>query len=209
MNLANKCTMFRVLFVPIFVVFLAINSFWTNIIALVIFIIASITDYFDGIIARKYNLVTTFGIFLDPLADKLLVTSAFISFVWEYSLNIPAWMVICIIAREFIITGLRSIANSQNIVIPANIFGKIKTTSQMFTIITILVILIINSALARFYFLTPYDLLELDVKQQWLGMFLIYAPYWLMFITTMFTLYSGFTYMVEYKKIFSDKTIKK
>ena len=181
MNLANKCTMFRVLLVPIFVVFLAINSFWTNIIALVVFIIASITD---------------------------LVTSAFISFVGEYSLNIPAWMVICIIAREFIITGLRSIANSQNIVIPANIFGKIKTTSQMFTIITILVILIINSALARFYFLTPYDLLE-DVKQQWLGMFLIYAPYWLMFITTMFTLYSGFTYMIECKKIFSDKTIKK
>ena len=106
MNLANKFTMFRVLLVPVFVVFLAINSFWTNIIALIIFIIASITDYFDGIIARKYNLVTTFGIFLDPLADKLLVTSAFISFVGEYSLNIPAWMVICIIAREFIITGL-------------------------------------------------------------------------------------------------------
>ena len=117
MNLANKFTMFRVLLVPIFIVFVTMDSFWTNIFALVIFVIAAITDCFDGIIARKYNLITTFGIFLDPLADKLLVTSAFISFVGKYMLNIPAWMVICIIAREFIITGLRSIAASKNIII--------------------------------------------------------------------------------------------
>ena len=208
MNLANKFTMFRVLLVPIFIVFVTIDSFWTNIIALVVFVIAAITDCFDGIIARKYNLVTTFGIFLDPLADKLLVTSAFISFVGKYTLNIPAWMVICIIAREFIITGLRSIAASKNIIITASVYGKIKTTSQMFTIIAILVVLIINAMLAKFYFLTPYELLELSVWQQWLGLFLLYAPYWLMFITTMLTLYSGFTYLLEYKKILLNK-IKK
>ncbi len=117
-------------------------------------------------------------------------------------------MVICIIAREFIITGLRSIAASKNIIITASVYGKIKTTSQMFTIIAILVVLIINAMLAKFYFLTPYELLELSVWQQWLGLFLLYAPYWLMFITTMLTLYSGFTYLLEYKKILLNK-IKK
>ena len=121
MNLANKLTMLRVLLVPIFIILMIINSFLANILALLVFIGASITDYFDGVIARKKNMVTTFGIFLDPLADKLLVTSAFISFVGIYTLNIPAWMVICIISREFIITGLRSIAASKNIIIPANI----------------------------------------------------------------------------------------
>ena len=208
MNLANKFTMFRVLLVPIFIVFVTIDSFCTNIIALVVFVIAAITDCFDGIIARRYNLVTTFGIFLDPLADKLLVTSAFISFVGKYTLNIPAWMVICIIAREFIITGLRSIAASKNIIIAASVYGKIKTTSQIFTIIVILVILIINAMLAKFYFLTPYELLELDVLKQWLGLFLLYAPYWLMFITTILTLYSGFAYLLEYKKILLNKINK-
>ena len=129
MNLANKLTMLRVLLVPVFIIFMIIDSFWANIIALLIFIAASITDYFDGAIARKQNTITTLGIFLDPLADKLLVTSAFISFVGIYTLNVPAWMVICIIAREFIITGLRSIAASKNIIIPASMAGKVKTTS--------------------------------------------------------------------------------
>jgi len=209
MNLANKLTMLRVLLVPIFIVFMAIDSFWTNIIALIVFIIASITDYFDGIIARKYNLITTFGIFLDPLADKLLVTSAFVSFVGIYTLNIPAWMVICIIAREFIITGLRSIAASKNIIIPASMSGKVKTTSQMFAIITILVILIINATLTKFYFLTPYDLLEFGKWRYCLGLILIHAPYWLMLMATILTLYSGISYLVAHKKIFLDQTIKK
>ena len=160
MNLANKLTMLRVLLVPIFIILMIIDSFWANVFALFVFIGASITDYFDGKIARKQNIITTFGIFLDPLADKLLVTSAFISFIGIYTLNVPAWMVICIIAREFIITGLRSIAASKNIIIPASMAGKVKTTSQMIAIITILVILVVDAALTKFFFVTPYDLLE-------------------------------------------------
>lgn len=207
MNLANKLTMLRVLLVPIFIVFMSIDSFYTNIVALLIFIIASITDYFDGVIARKQNIITTFGIFLDPLADKLLVTSAFICFVSIYTLNIPAWMVICIIAREFIITGLRSIAASKNIIIPASMSGKVKTTSQMIAIITILVILIINSTIIKFYSITPYDFVDSSVKiQKILGIILINAPYWLMMITTILTVYSGINYILKHKNIFLEQS---
>lgn len=208
MNLANKLTILRVLLVPIFIILMAIDSFWTNIIALVVFCGASITDYFDGKIARSQNTITTFGIFLDPLADKLLVTSAFISFVGLYTLNIPAWMVICIISREFIITGLRSIAASQNIIIPANMSGKVKTTSQMIAIITILVILIINAALLKFAPITAYDLFDMQGFQKFTGWLLIKLPFWLMFITTILTLYSGYTYIISHKKIFMESNKK-
>ena len=205
MNLANKLTVLRVLLVPVFIVLIIINTFWANVAALLVFIGASITDYYDGVIARKQNMITTLGIFLDPLADKLLVTSAFILFVGIYTLNVPAWMVICIIAREFIITGLRSIAASKNIIIPASMAGKVKTTSQMIAIITILVILVVNAALTKFFLLTPYDLLEMHGWQNILGLILIHAPYWLMLIATIFTLYSGISYLISHKKIFVDQ----
>jgi len=205
MNLANKLTVLRVLLVPVFIILVIINSFWANIIALLVFIGASITDYYDGVIARKQNMITTLGIFLDPLADKLLVTSAFILFVGIYTLNVPAWMVICIIAREFIITGLRSIAASKNIIIPASMAGKVKTTSQMIAIITILVILVVNAALTKFFLLTPYDLLDMHGWQHILGLVLIHAPYWLMLAATIFTLYSGISYLISHKKIFIDQ----
>lgn len=205
MNLANKLTVLRVLLVPVFIILVIINSFWANIFALLVFIAASITDYYDGVIARRQNMVTTLGIFLDPLADKLLVTSAFILFVGIYTLNVPAWMVICIIAREFIITGLRSIAASKNIIIPASMAGKVKTTSQMIAIITILVILVVNATLTKFFLLTPYDLLDMHGWQHVLGLVLIHAPYWLMLIATIFTLYSGISYIISHKKIFADQ----
>ena len=205
MNLANKLTVLRVLLVPVFIVLVIIDSFWTNIFALLVFIAASITDYYDGVIARKQNMITTLGIFLDPLADKLLVTSAFILFVGIYTLNIPAWMVICIISREFIITGLRSIAASKNIIIPASMAGKVKTTSQMIAIITILVILVVNAALTKFFFITSYELLEATGWQHFAGLILIHAPYWLMLAATIFTLYSGISYLIAHKNIFSDQ----
>ena len=205
MNLANKLTILRVLLVPIFIILVIIDSFWANVFALLVFIAASITDYYDGVIARKQNMITTLGIFLDPLADKLLVTSAFILFVGIYTLNIPAWMVICIIAREFIITGLRSIAASKNIIIPASMAGKVKTTSQMIAIITILVILSVNSAIMKFYSTSPYELLESNGWQHFLGLVLVHAPYWLMLIATIFTLYSGINYIISHKKIFIDQ----
>ena len=130
MNLPNKLTMFRVLLIPFFVLFMLVDittaDKW---IALVIFIVASLTDLLDGKIARKYNLVTNFGKFMDPLADKLLVCSALICLVEMAKL--PAWMVIIIISREFIISGFRLIAFDNGVVIAASYWGKFKTTFQM------------------------------------------------------------------------------
>lgn len=130
MNLPNKLTMFRVILIPFFVLFMLVDittaDKW---IALAIFIVASLTDLLDGKIARKYNLVTNFGKFMDPLADKLLVCSALICLVEMAKL--PAWMVIIIIAREFIISGFRLIASDNGVVIAASYWGKFKTTFQM------------------------------------------------------------------------------
>ena len=130
MNLPNKLTMFRVILIPFFVVFMLVDiTLYDKWIALAIFIIASLTDLLDGKIARKYNLVTNFGKFMDPLADKLLVCSALICLV--ALADIPAWIVIVIIAREFIISGFRLIASDNGVVIAASYWGKFKTTFQM------------------------------------------------------------------------------
>ena len=130
MNLPNKLTMFRVILIPFFVVFLLVDiTLYDKWIALAIFIVASLTDLLDGKIARKYNLVTNFGKFMDPLADKLLVCSALICLI-ELG-TIPAWMVIVIIAREFIISGFRLIASDNGVVIAASYWGKFKTTFQI------------------------------------------------------------------------------
>ena len=133
MNLPNKLTMFRVILIPFFIVFLLIPiTPYDKWIALAIFVIASLTDLLDGKIARKYNLVTNFGKFMDPLADKLLVCSALICLI-ELD-KIPSWMVIMIIAREFIISGFRLVASDNGVVIAASYFGKFKTTFQMLAV---------------------------------------------------------------------------
>ncbi|MCI9612012.1 MAG: CDP-diacylglycerol--glycerol-3-phosphate 3-phosphatidyltransferase [Eubacterium sp.] len=138
MNLPNKLTMLRVLLIPFFVFFLLVPAFSDNgkYIATVIFIIASLTDLLDGKIARKYNLVTNFGKFMDPLADKLLVCSALICLVDMKKLE--SWITIIIIAREFIISGFRLIAAEHQIVIAASYWGKFKTTFQMLMIIVLI-----------------------------------------------------------------------
>lgn len=131
MNLPNKLTMFRVILIPFFVFFMLTDyaGAASNWIALGIFIVASLTDLLDGKIARKYNLVTNFGKFMDPLADKLLVCSALICLV--ELCRIPSWIVIIIIAREFVISGFRLIASDNGVVIAASYWGKFKTTFQM------------------------------------------------------------------------------
>lgn len=138
MNLPNKLTILRVILIPFFVAFLmdAFHIPGTKWIALAIFIIASLTDMLDGKIARKYNLVTNFGKFMDPLADKLLVCSALIAFV-DMGM-VPTWIVMIIIAREFIISGFRLVASDNGIVIAAGIWGKLKTVCQMIMIIVLI-----------------------------------------------------------------------
>lgn len=144
MNLPNKLTIVRMIMVPFFVVFLLLanntpETYYFKWIALVIFAVASYTDMLDGQIARKYNLVTNFGKFMDPLADKLLVCSALIALT-ELGF-MPAWVTIIIIAREFIISGFRLVASDKGVVIAASYYGKFKTVSQMVTICVMMIII--------------------------------------------------------------------
>lgn len=138
MNLPNKLTVLRVCMVPVFVVFML----WSNLgtagryIAALIFILASMTDWLDGYLARKNNLVTDFGKFMDPIADKLLVCSAMICLVEQGLL--ASWMVIVIIGREFIISGFRLVASDKGIVIAASYWGKFKTVFQMIMVILLI-----------------------------------------------------------------------
>lgn len=140
MNLPNKLTVLRVAMIPVFIVALLLPEFAPNVlpnpindyVALGIFALASLTDLLDGKIARKNNLVTNFGKFMDPIADKLLVCSALICLI-ELE-RIPAWMVIVIISREFIINGVRLIASDNGVVIAASYWGKFKTTFQMIAV---------------------------------------------------------------------------
>ncbi len=138
MNLPNKLTLLRVILVPFFLLFMYLKMPFNYVIALVIFAAASITDAMDGHIARKNNLVTNFGKFLDPLADKVLVISALCVFVQMPQVPMGAPPLIIIIAREFMVSGLRLLAADSGVVVAAGIWGKLKTAFTMVTIIAIL-----------------------------------------------------------------------
>ncbi|MCI5898302.1 MAG: CDP-diacylglycerol--glycerol-3-phosphate 3-phosphatidyltransferase [Anaerovoracaceae bacterium] len=174
MNLPNKLTILRVLLIPVFIVLLMNGYYyWSGI----VFLLASFTDMLDGQIARKYNLITNFGKIMDPLADKLLVTSALICLV-ELG-EIAGWMVIIILAREFIITGLRAVAAGEGIIIAAGKSGKLKTILQM-TALT--VILLRDWPFALF---TDFPV----------GNIILWAA-------VIMTVYSGIEYIVKNKQVF-------
>ena len=171
MNLPNRITLLRTILIPVFIFFLLfdmgdntitiLNSRPMKInifIAAVIFIFASVTDFIDGYLARKYNLITNMGKFLDPLADKLLVGSAFIVMVELGMMH--SWMVVIVIAREFAVTGLRLLAVEKGEVIPAGILGKLKTISQL---VAIILILLGNPVFNMCHFELDYILLWISV----------------------------------------------
>lgn len=174
MNLPNKLTMLRIILIPIFIVILMQGY---SIIAAVFFILAAATDALDGHLARKYNLITNFGKIMDPLADKLLVTSALICLV-ELG-QVAGWMVIVILAREFIITGLRAVAAGEGIVIAAGKSGKVKTVLQM---LALSVILLQN---------WPFSLFT----DKPIGIYILW-------LAVIMTVYSGIEYIIKNKEIF-------
>ena len=129
MNTANKITLIRIAMIPLFIILWKIDSALCHWLAAATFVVAAITDGVDGYVARHYNQVTNFGKFVDPLADKLLVTAALVCFVADGS--VPDWVVVVILAREFMVTSLRTVAVAQNVVIAASIWGKVKTVIQI------------------------------------------------------------------------------
>ena len=195
MNLANKLTMLRIILVPIFLIFIVVQGIpYGSIIATLIFIIASLTDQLDGYIARSRNEITNFGKFMDPLADKLLVTAALISLV-EFNL-IPGWATVVIIAREFAVSGLRTLAASEGKVIAASWWGKIKTVTQIIAILLLLFQVNIES--------TAY-LSNMVNNNEIVKTFFAYAPKIALIIAVLMTIVSGIDYFVKNKHVISMK----
>ncbi len=185
MNLPNKLTILRIILVFVFMYLLFIEGVIFKVAAFLVFLIAAITDYYDGKIAREKNLVTNLGKILDPIADKLLTMSAFLAFV---QMNIiPAWMVIIIIARELVITSLRLLAATFHIIIPAAKSGKHKTVSQMVSILIILIILIVKD----FGLMNGFWSARVDTL---VGYFI----YIIMLITVFLTALSGISFLYKY-----------
>ena len=185
MNLPNRLTVLRILLVPVFVLFMLWHSIpVAPLIALVIFAIASITDYIDGKIAREQNLVTDFGKFLDPMADKILVLSAMICMI-PYGLCNPV-VVIIVAAREFLVSSLRLVAASQGIVIAAGKSGKLKTASQMLSIVLILAFESVRS-------LSGFDIPMYTISNI------------LMWLTAAVTVYSGGEYLLKNKSFIDPR----
>ncbi len=205
MNLPNRLTVLRLMLFPVFMVFTYTDNVYTRSLALLIFIGAGITDLVDGYLARKYNQVTALGIFLDPLADKLIVTSAFISFVGLPETHVPAWMVVLIVGREFLITGLRSLAASQGKIISADDGGKFKTTVQTVAIITIMVVLIINSGLSHFWGTSVRKLHETTNWRSGPALVLEWTPYWMVFVATLFSLVTGTSYLRKHSDLLKEQ----
>jgi CDP-diacylglycerol--glycerol-3-phosphate 3-phosphatidyltransferase len=174
MNLPNKITLMRIIMIPVFV-FLLINKYYYA--SGILFIVASLTDTLDGYIARKYNLITNFGKIMDPLADKLLVTSAMICLI-ELG-EIAGWMLIAVLAREFTITGLRAVAAGEGKIIAAGASGKVKTVLQMVA-------------------------LSIIILRDWPFSLVTNLPigYYLLLLSVAITIYSGLEYIIKNKEVF-------
>lgn len=175
MNIANQLTILRIIMIPFFI-FLLLEGYDFG--AFIVFSLAAFTDFLDGYLARKYTLITNFGKFMDPLADKLLVTSALVCFVQLGLIN--AWVVIIILSREFIVSIFRAIAAAEGIVIAASWWGKAKTISQMFMVI----VLLLNNY--------PFEWINVPMDQI------------LIVLATVLTIISGYDYIVKNKQVLKD-----
>lgn len=191
MNLPNKLTVLRVCLAPLFLVLLLLDQyFWAGL----IFAVASFTDYLDGQLARKQNIVTNMGKFLDPLADKMLTTAAFLGFLAQGWLD--SWAVFIILSREFVVTSVRLLAAREGTVVAASFWGKLKTVSQIISILVMLVSLEV-------------------IKQGWLSSVFLFGAdaefllwgfaFVLIWISVVFTVISGGQYFWQYRHVFTEK----
>ncbi len=185
MNTPNKITVFRMFIAPVFLVVFFLNIEHKMLISALIFALGAVTDAIDGHLARKNNIVTNFGKFLDPIADKMLVTAAFLAFMQVGICNI--WIVMLMFTREFAITSVRLIAAAQGVVIPANIGGKIKTVFQMVSLISIMVIGEINEVFS-------------------LGLPLSVISNVMLGITAVISVVSGLVYLWDSRKVIDFKS---
>ena len=188
MNIANRITLLRIALTFVFMFFLFGQGLWAKVISLIIFTLAALSDFYDGWLAHKKNIVTDFGKFMDPIADKILVLAAFAAFV-QMQL-IEAWMFVIIISRELLITSLRLFALNKGKVLAATKAGKHKTLSQMSVIFVILGFIVLKEVMLRFFTWNPY----------WERLFRV-GIYVFMLLAVGLILYSGISYLWENRKI--------
>ncbi len=196
-NLPNRLTLIRVGLVPLFLLLLSFDNVYTHFLALLTFVGAAITDYYDGKIARERSQETDFGRLMDPLADKILICAAFIYFVESYP-RIPAWIVTIIIAREFAVSGIRMLAASKGKIVAADKAGKLKTVSQLTAIITILHIIVYIKVAEAVPAVAYWNVIE-----DW-AMILIYA---LIGFTLVMSILSGYNYLRANRRLFWESLI--
>ena len=213
MNIPNAISFLRIILIPVFLYLIFLTEVEKRIWALVVFIIASLTDILDGWSARKFGQETSFGKFLDPLADKILVISALIAFLILDPL-IPAWMIFIIILRDVLLTILRYLAIKKNSVIRTTRFGKVKTAFQMISIIVIIMVLIVRRS-ADYIVVqsTSDDIMRLSkvyeiYNSQMDNKWLIITPYCLMAIVTVLTALSGIRYIITNRQLFIPSKLK-
>ncbi len=185
MNLPNRLTVARMLLTFLFIVLLSFENLFCLTLGYLVFIGATITDYYDGKIARKRNLVTNFGKLIDPVADKILVAAAFVMLMLLDDLHIPGWVVVVIIGREFLVTGARSLAASDGVVIGANVWGKSKAIIQMAYVYCFLGLVILKDLLD---WVVPGDLVR------WFGGAVKTSSLWAAVAVALLTVYSGFQF---------------
>ncbi len=190
-NPAMLLTYFRIVLIVPFMYFLYSSTPNSKLLALITFLLASVTDTLDGQIARKLKIVTNLGKFLDPVADKLLVSAALISFVELDTINVPAWMVVLIISRDFVVSAIRMVAASEGVIISPTYFAKFKTSVQFIAIVYVLLILVI---MERGLFSNYTSLLTGSV-------------YWVMLITALLTVVSSFSYIKDFWDILKGYSV--
>ncbi len=205
-KLPNRITMFRLLIIIIYIPALLAANIVFNYIALILFAIAAISDWLDGYIARKLNIISDFGKVMDPLADKILVISTLLCFVQLGT--VPAWMVVIIIGREFMVNGIRIMAAQEGKIIMASMLGKIKTVVEMTAITTVLLLKVLQDTIEYFNEKQKWEviLMKFGNAGDFMVQFVYYAPYWLMFCAASISLISGLEYFFKNKRIF-DKEI--
>ena len=189
MNLPNRLTLGRLVLTVFFVASLSSATRWGDAMALLLFIIASLTDWLDGHLARKLNQITNFGRLMDPLADKILVAAALVCLIPSriHHVGIPAWAVIIIISREFLITGLRQLAAGEGVILPADHLGKHKTAWQLITILFFLILLAAGDCFGD--------------ESRWLLYIGTHVGPVLIGITIVLTIYSGLAYLWKNRRL--------
>lgn len=194
MNLPNKLTISRIAVLPLFILFLSINHFLTRLLALIVFLLASTTDTLDGILARKTNTVTNFGKLIDPIADKVLISSAFILFLGIKEVNVAPWVVALIVVREFLITGVRLIALVNGKVVCPTKPGKYKMTLQSLCVLSGLILITVSSFISDILGKKPNEVTTIFLLNQ-------YVFFWMALFVAIFTVASGVYTILKEKEV--------